>query len=70
VTHRPRDLYRDEAAEREIWMQPGDTLVLVLSSVVWVIWWTTSMIVAPIRLATRRQERGMADDGWSSGDTQ
>ena len=67
MTHRPRDLYRDEAAEPDVWAQPGHTVALVLSSVAWVLWWAVSMIIGPIHLAARCQEREPMEDVWGSG---
>ena len=65
---RPRQGLRYEATDHDPWVQPGATAILLLSSVVWVFWWVASLIVGSIRLAMRRQEDGMADEIWGSGD--
>ena len=65
---RPGDRLRHEVADRDSWTQPGSTAALLLSSVVWVLWWAVSMIVGPIRLSIRRHEDGMTDEIWDSGD--
>jgi hypothetical protein len=64
----PRDRLRYAAADRDSWTQPGSTAALVLSSVVWVLWWAASLIGGSIWLAIRRHRDGMTDEIWGSGD--
>lgn len=66
--HGPREGFEDEVDDGDRWTQPGTTLALMLSTIVWVIWWAASMVVAPIRLAIRRQDVGMMDEVWRPGD--
>lgn len=64
----PRDRLRFEAADRDSWAQPGSAATLLLSSVVWVLWWAASMIGGAIWLAIRRNRDGITDEIWGSGD--
>lgn len=67
MTECPRQLLRDETAEYESFARPGSTAALVLSCLVWMLWWTVSAIIGPIRLAFRHHEAGAMDELGSQG---